>query len=99
MSKEPVFVSILGEDERFNDLSGKYNFHSIKNKAAAYVREGGKLNFFKPHPYFLCFLQNQWCIQSIDQFKSTDYEKANQFWICVDTQGMKYLNVKKSHYR
>ena len=42
MSKEPVFVSIVSEAAVYNDISGKFIFHSMKNKTGAYVRDGDK---------------------------------------------------------
>ena len=80
MSKEPVFVSIVCEDAQFNNLSGKYNFHSIKNKAVEYVRDGGKVSLFEPDPYFLSYGDKKW------RLKSTE----NAYWIKLETKGMYY---------
>ena len=86
MSKEPVFVSIVSEDERFNEVSGKHNFHSIKNKAVAYVREGDKLRSFTSPPYYLSYNKTDWwLIQSADDFAST-----SDFWIRLTTKGLQY---------
>ena len=60
MSKEPLFVSIVCEDERFNKLSGQYNFDSIENKAAVYVRDGG------PHPCCLFYSGRKWYFGAAD---------------------------------
>lgn len=85
MSKEPVFVSIVSEDERFNEVSGKHNFHSIKNKAVAYVREGDKLRSFKTPPYYLSYKMDGWLIQSADDFASNSV-----YWIRLTTKGLQY---------
>ena len=63
MSKEPVFVSIVCEDERFNKLSGQYNFYSIENKAVLYVRDGG------PYTYYLGYSGRKWYFGDADSEK------------------------------
>ena len=86
MSKEPVFVSIVCEDKRFNKLSGRYNFHTVKNKAVVYVREGGTIKTLNPHPYYLCYQNHYWVIHDAKG-------KEIWAWIWLETRGRKYLNV------
>ena len=87
MSKEPVFVSIVCEDEDFNNLSGKYNFHSIKNKAVVYVRDGGKISLIDPHPYFLSYSGRIWGFHGADDLKTLDLPSP-YYWIYLQTQGL-----------
>ena len=81
-----MFVSIVCEDKRLNKLSGRYNFHSIKNKAVAYVRDGEKVEYFDSYPYYLCYEQNRWRIQGANRFKSKD--ENERCWIRLKTQGL-----------
>ena len=47
VSKQPIFISIQNADTDYNALSGKYYFHSVKNNAAAFVREEGQLENYE----------------------------------------------------
>ena len=84
MSKEPVFVSIVSEDAAYNNLSGEYIFHSIQNKAAAYVRNG---RVFNPNPE-LCYSNSSWYV-GFNSLKLSD-EKM-RYWLKLQTQGLLYF--------
>ena len=83
VSKQPIFISIACEgDKSFNDLSGKYNFHSIKNNVPAFLREGGPLESFEEHPYYLVHTGTKWCIQSSRSFD----DGKTIAWIHINTE-------------
>ena len=65
VSKEPIFISIATEHPKKNQLSGKYNFHSLKNNAAVFVRDGGEIEkLVGRHPYYLVYQNKYWNLQS-----------------------------------
>ena len=78
-----IFVSIQNADTDYNDLSGKYFFHSVKNNAPAFVREEGQLENFDFHPYYLAFYSGSWFIQGTDSFDNN----RSEGWIFIDTKG------------
>ena len=82
-----IFISIQSEDTDYNNLSGKYYFHSVKNNAAAFMREGGQLENFDFQPYYLAFYNGTWFIQGTDSFENNRTEG----WIYIDTKGLSYL--------
>ena len=70
LSKQPIFISIVTDDPDVNKLSGKYNFHSLKNNAAAFVRDGSEIkNLGGRHPYYLAYNYNIWNVQEADYFE------------------------------
>ena len=83
MSKEPVFVSIVGEDTVYNNLSGEYIFNSIKNKAAVYVRNG---RVFDKNPE-LCYVNSFWYVANRPKLPN----ERMHFWLKLQTQGLLYL--------
>ena len=84
MSKQPIYISIASEDTAFTTLSGKYNFHSIRNNAAAFVRDGYALGHFDPFPYYLAYSGKAWDIQDSDSFNNT----KPITWITITTKGL-----------
>ena len=84
VSKQPIFISIQSEDTRlYNNLSGKYYFHSVKNNAAAFVREEGQLKNFDSPPYYLAYYDGVWYFQGSADFN----ENTDGGWICIKTKG------------
>ena len=86
VSRQPIFISVDSEVPFFNLLSGKYNFHGIKNNAAAYVRNGGKLESFDGHPYYLSHYPGNWVFQDSENYK----KNKGRFWIRLLTEGYNY---------
>ena len=84
VSKQPIFISIQNADTDYNALSGKYYFHSVKNNAAAFVREEGQLENFDFQPYYLAFYDGSWFIQGTDSFDNN----RSEGWIYIDTKGL-----------
>ena len=78
-----MFISIVCEDVDFNNLSGKYNFHSINNNAAVYMRDGEKIKKFDPHPYYLAYQGGFWVIQDSESFDS-----QGGSWLKLKTKGL-----------
>ena len=58
-------------------LSGRYNFHSIKNEAPVFVREGGKIQSFN-NPYFLSYDKQGWGLRD-----GTFLSKQKDVWTFV----------------
>ena len=88
MSKEPVFVSIVSEAAVYNNISGKFIFHSMKNKAGAYVRDGEKVPKFNTIPV-LRYQKPYW-------FVADSLESVNDrfhYWLKLQTQGLLYLGI------
>ena len=58
-------MSIVAKNETYNGLSGKYNFHSLKNNTPAFIREGGKLSGLDGENHYLTFHEEtkSWYIQ------------------------------------
>ena len=71
VSKNPIFISIAAEntDYLFNELSGKYNYHSHRNNLPVFVRDGGQVANFTPNPYYLTNYDGLWFIQTLSSFK------------------------------
>ena len=84
-----IFISIQSEDTDYNNLSGKYYFHSVKNNAAAFMREEGQLENFDFQPYYLAFYNGTWFIQGTDSFENNRTEG----WIYIDTKGLSYYKL------
>ena len=84
-----IFISIQSEDTDYNNLSGKYHFHSVKNNAAAFMREEGQLENFDFQPYYLAFYNGTWFIQGTDSFENNRTEG----WIYIDTKGLSYYKL------
>ena len=72
MSRQPIYVSVTAETigHGFNNLSGKYNYHSLRENAPVFVREGGKLDKFDPPPYYFTNDDGEWQITDSDGFQS-----------------------------
>ena len=73
VSRQSIYVSITAEGHKVYNticlLSGRYNYHSFKNGAATFIREGGKLEGLETcYPYYMMY-KNKWLIT-----KSEDYE-------------------------
>ena len=84
-SRQPIYIAItITEANIQGRLSGKYNFHGLKNGSAAFIRAGGKVEGFeKYHPYYLMY-HNKWFIT-----KSDDFEKNEQKgWLLLKSQGL-----------
>ena len=64
-------------------LSGQYNFHGIRNNAVAFVRDGGKLETFDKHPYYLAYYPGCWVVQSSERYDDNE----DSFWIKNVTKG------------
>ena len=71
-------------------MTGRYNFHEIRNNAVVFVREGGKLDTFDSCPYYFVYYPGSWVIQGSENYKNND----NSFWVKIDTKGQYWLNVK-----
>ena len=84
VSKEPIFISIATENATTNKLSGKYNFHSVKNNAAVFVSDGPKIEKLGPYPYYLAYHSKYWNLQSADYF-----EKGDGGWLALCTEGFR----------
>lgn len=90
VSKQPIFISIQSEDTRlYNNLSGKYYFHSVKNNAAAFVREEGQLKNFDSPPYYLAYYDASSYHDGVWLFQpSADFiENTDEGWIYIETKG------------
>jgi len=85
VSKEPVFISFVSEAASYNKLSGKYIFHSIKNKAVAYVRDGRVFNTNRK--VSLVYQNPFWYVAY--NFESSD--ENIQHCLKLQTQGLLYL--------
>ena len=93
MSKEPVFISFApAEAGSYDKLSGKYIFHSIKNKAVAYERDGRV--FSKNSKVSLIYQKSSW-------YFATDLETSDEkihYWLKLQTQGLFYLIAYWTYY-
>ena len=82
-SKEPIYIHVESEVYDYDPLSGKYNFHSIKNKTAVFMREGGKLETFSDPTYYFTYHKPRWYLQSGKYF---DQSKEGG-WMRLRTTG------------
>ena len=71
-------------------LSGQYNFHSTKNEAPAFVREGGKIQNFH-HPYFLSYGKDGWGLRD-GHFLGSSSEDVGT-WIKISTKGFLFVCI------
>ena len=96
MLKQPIYVSVESEHMDYNNLSGKYNFHSIKNNATAFERDGGALPKFAKHPYYLAMYEDGWVFQHSEHFKNNE----QRYWIEKTTTGLwTYFSWEKLCYQ
>ena len=66
-SRQSIYISI--SDESKGALSGRYNFHSLKNQAAVFIRDGGKISGWEElHPYYLVYKQ-KWYLTGSEKFE------------------------------
>ena len=83
-SKQSIYISISDEGVR-GQLSGKYNFHCLKNQAAAFIREGGKCEGLEEfYPYYLRFYKEIWYIQGSQRFE----ENNPRGFLRLDSEGL-----------
>ena len=83
LPKKPIYIHVEAEDAKKCQLSGKFNFHSVNNNAAAFVRDGDKLKTFDPYPYILGYTDDGWYIQDIDSF----LDEVPAGWMMLATKG------------
>ena len=72
----------------FHRLEGRFNFHSIQNNTPVFVRDGGKVATFNPHPYYLIYNHDGWYIQDASFF---DKKKVGG-WTKLSTTGLFYCS-------
>ena len=79
-SKQSIYISIHDEGLK-GRLSGRYNFHSLKDRAAAFIREGGKCEGLEDfYPYYLRFytetlqgsVYRNWYLQGSERFEKNN---------------------------
>ena len=94
--KESIYIHIESDFSDHYVLSGLFNFYTIRNNAPAFVRDGGKLPTFEPHPYYLVFSGTCWTIQDSEFFNDeTDggYMKYNRFLL----QSLKFTRIHRPY--
>ena len=80
-----IYIHIECENSNFHLLSGKFNFHSEKNQAPVFIRDGGKIDDFETeNPYYLSYVKSDWYIQSSTSF-DLDAERG---WLKLETKGL-----------
>ena len=90
LSKQPIFISIVTQDPDVNKLSGKYNFHSVKNNAAAFVRDGPKIEKNSwAYPYYLAYKNNFWNLQDAEYFDEIKGKVKGGGWLALCTKGFR----------
>ena len=87
VSKQPIFIAITSESLEKNKLSGKYNFHSLKNNAAVFVRDGPKIEKLGPYPYYLAYNNKFWNLQDADFFEEREGKEQGGGWLALHTKG------------
>ena len=68
-SRQPIYISISDEGKKV--LSGRYNFHGLKNRAAVFIRDGAKVDGYEDlHPIYLAYYRckQEWFLQSSEKF-------------------------------
>ena len=80
-----MFVSVVSEARDYNYLSGKYNFHSIKNKTVVYVRDECITRGYNTNPV-LRYQKPFWYVADII---GSSNEKFH-YWLKLETQGLLY---------
>ena len=84
ISKEPIYIQIECENSNFNLFSGKFNYHSVKDKTAVFIRDGEKIERYQSsYPYYLNYHESYWYIQSSTYFN----ENSGGGWMCLETKG------------
>jgi len=85
-----IYISITAEGNK-GLLSGRYNFHCLKNGAPAFIREGGKNEGLEDcHPYYMMYKQS-WFIT-----KSEHYEKNEDIsWLLLESKGLSEYSLAK----
>ena len=76
-------MSIVAQDKIFNGLSGKYNFHSMKNNKPAFIREGGKVPGLVDKNHYLAWSHEFWFFQQEAWF----LEGESGGYLCIRTPG------------
>ena len=69
VSKQPIFISIASPDPTVNKLSGQYNFHSLNNNTAVFVRDGPTIEAIGSYSYYLAYQKKHWNLQHADFFE------------------------------
>ena len=55
----------------------------MKNNMPVFVRDGGKISFFDPHPYYMVYIDGTWYIQDSETFNNG----KDEAWIKIETTG------------
>ena len=71
-------------------LTGKFDFHSIKNNAPAFVREEEKLEGLESEAYYLVFVDDGWYFQDGEYFEDDDAGG----WMMLSTEGLIFPLIK-----
>ena len=91
-SRQPIYLSI--SDESKGVFSGRYNFHSLKNQAAVFIRDGGKISGLEDlHPYYLLYKQ-KWFVTASENFEQGEgggFLKSNSTGLSTSIPGRIYL--------
>ena len=88
-SRQSIYISI--SDDRKIVLSGKYNFHCLKNRTAVFIREGGKIEGYGIPPYYFMYGSNKWIITDSESFEKND----GASWLMLDSKGLsEWKNTK-----
>ena len=75
-----LYVSIVAQNQVNSGLSGKYNFHSMKNNKPALIREGGEVPDVPGKNHYLVWYDEYWYIQKDERFLKG--EGGGYFCIC-----------------
>ena len=79
-------MSIVAQDKILNGLSGKYNFHSMKNNKPAFIREGGKLPGLVGENNYLAWSHEFWFFQPEAWFLEGESGEFGGY-LCIRTPG------------
>ena len=79
-----IYVHVETENSNKHLLNGKFNFDSIRNNAPVFIRDGGKVPTFDPHPYYLACYEDGWYMQDADFFG----DNKPGGWLSLSTKGL-----------
>ena len=91
-SKKPIFISIASELPDVNKLSGKYDFHSLENNTAVFVRNGAKIEELDGrNPYYMVYnnVQQIWTLTDADYFEEIKAKGEGGGWLALHTKGFR----------
>ena len=93
LPKQPIYIHVESETPNYHQLTGQFNFDSVRNNAAAFVRAGGKVDTLDCPPYYLVYIEDSWYVTDKNSFE----ENEESGWMSLVTNGLFFYKYRFSY--